>query len=224
MTIDIRFFTHRFFRGRSSQQGVSLIESLIATVLLAFVAISLFPMLHRSVASNISGSDSNQATHHGLSELERLLSLPFDSPVFEMEEAKRLPDHVVENEGAGDRMLMGSFFFDPEAKTDTPPNSKDLTHRIATGEWIADRSTANGLVLWRRTGVLRQYSYADIGEGVIDASNSGQVVSEGHPNLFDSPLKQDALDSQINFREEEITIDSLRAGSPSLRTKLSRAY
>lgn len=211
-------------RRRRSEEGVSLIESLIAAVLLAFVAVSLFPLLHRSVWSNISGSDSNQETHHDLSELERLLSLPFDSPVFEMADSKRMPEFTIESEGTGDRMLMGTFYYDPNAKSDTPASSKDMTHRIATGEWITDRTTANGIVLWKRTSVLREYSYADIGEGVIDASDSGRVVAEGHPNLFDSPLKQDALESQVNFKEEDVTIEGLRAGAPRLQTRLARAY
>lgn len=223
---DVRSLLSRpvFCGRRYSQRGVSLVESLIATALLAFVAIAIFPLLHQSVAANISGSDSNQANHHGISELERLLSLPFDSRVLEMEESKRLNDHTIEPDGDGDRMLLGSFFYDPIAKADTPSGPDELSHRIATGAWIAERDDARGLVLWRRSTVLRQYSYADIGEGVIDTGASGEIVRAGHPNLFDAPLKQDALDSGINFMEEDVTIESLRPGSPTLRTRLARTY
>lgn len=216
--------TFRTSRGRgASAQGVSLVESLIATALLAFVAVSIFPLFHRSVAANISGSDSNQAIHLGLSELERMLSLPFDSRDFAMKEGDRLLEHTIESDGTGDKMLMSELYYDPIAKADPPTDSSDLTHHIATGQWIADPDDAKGIVLWHRRSVIRQYSYADI-SSVIDVANSGQIVSEGHPNLFDSPLKQDALDSQVNFVEEDVTIESERPGAPALRTRLARAY
>jgi hypothetical protein len=208
---------------RPSQQGVSLVESLIATALLAFVAVSIFPLFHQSVTANISGSDSNQAIHHGSSELESLLALPFDSVVFEMEEAKRLPEHEIEADGAGHKMTLSSLFFDPGAKADSPSGPTDKVHHIATGEWIADEDDASGFVLWQRSAVVRQYSYADI-SSVIDASSPGELISAGHRYLFDSPLRQDALDSQINFVEEDVTIESQRPGSPDLRARLTKSY
>lgn len=202
------------------EAGTSLIETLIAAAILLVIAVSLFPMFHRAVANNLSGADASQATQHGRSELEGLFALPIDSPVFDMRDP--LPGHTVDNDGAGDRMTIASLYRDDDANVD--PDASDGAQHLATGAWIADRSAARGLVVWQRTSVIRQYSYADIGEGVIDVNNPGQIVVTGHPQLFDSPLPRDAPGSQVNFREEDVTLNSLRPGVPSVRTRLVRTH
>lgn len=207
---------------RRRQAGTSLIETLIAAAILMVIAISIFPMFHRAVANNLSGADASQATQHGRSQLDGLLALPIDSPIFDLRNP--LVGHTVASDALGDRMTIEDLYWDDQANAEPPAFPGDLTQRLATGAWIADPATAAGLVVWQRTSVIRQYSYADIGEGVIDVSSPTQITVAGHPLLFDSPLPRDAPDSQINFREEDVTLNSLRPGVPSLRTRFVRTY
>lgn len=206
-------------RGRRAQAGMTLIETLIAAGLLAFVAIAIFPLFHRALANNISGSDSNQATQHGRSQLEGLLARPFDSQVFSM--SNKLPEHTIQSEGIGDRMTVEDLYWDPN---DTAPGlPDDPTRHIASGSWISG-TTSTGLIIWRRRTWIRQYAYADIGAGVIDVNDPTRIATQGHPQLFDVPLKRDAPSSQINFREEDVTLTSFRPGTPLFRARMMRTY
>lgn len=208
--------------NRRREAGTSLVETLIAAAILLVIAVSIFPMFHRAVANNLSGADASQATQHGRSQLERLLALPIDSPVFDMRNP--LPGNAVGADALGDRMTLEDLYWDDLANAEPPAFPNDRTRRLATGSWIVDPATAAGLVVWQRTSVVRQYPYADIGEGVIDVNDPTRITAAGHPQLFDSPLARDAPDSQIHFREEDVTLNSLRPGVPSLRTRLVRTY
>lgn len=205
----------------ASEAGTSLIETLIATALMGFIAVGIFPLFHRALANNISGSDSNQASQHGKSELEGLLALPFDSQVFDMNTP--LIEHVVESEGPADKMTLSELYWDSEAYT-RDAVSGETTRHLSSGAWIQDQDAARGLVIWRRRSVVRQYSRTDIADGVIDVQNPDQIVTQGHPQLFDSPLKRDAPESLVNFKEEDVTLESLRPGVPELRMRLMRTY
>lgn len=204
------------------EAGTSLIETLIAAGILLVIAVSIFPMFHRAVANNLSGADASQATQHDRSQLDGLLALPIDSPIFDMKNPQ--PGNTVSNDGTGDLMTIESLYWDDRANAQAPAYPDDPTVRLATGAWIPDPSLAAGLVIWQRTSVIRQYSYSDIGEGVIDVNNPNQITVAGHPLLFDSPLPRDAPDAEINFREEDVTMNSLRPGVPSLRTRFVRTY
>jgi hypothetical protein len=211
-------------RGRRGEAGTSLVETLIAAGILLVVAVSIFPMFHRAVANNVSGGDSSQATQHGRSRVEGLLARSIDNLMFDMKNPAD-PNYLIESEGSGSRMTIENLSqWDDQAKAQPPADPGDLIQHFATGVWVGNGGPTVGLVIWERTTVIRQYSYADIGEGVIDVSNPGQIVAAGHPNLFDSPLASDAPTSQINFREHDVTVSSRRAGVPPMRVRLVRTH
>lgn len=62
-----------------AQAGVSLLEALIALVLLMVVALGLVPVITRSIASNAQGNSSSTATNHARSRMEALLQVRFDA-------------------------------------------------------------------------------------------------------------------------------------------------
>ncbi len=209
------------YENQRPAAGSSLLETLIASAMLLIIAVAIFPMFHRAVDNNISGAESTQAAQHTRTEIEDLFTLPLDSDVFDM--ANPLVGHTVGSAGAtGDEMSLGTFLFDPMANVGTG-DLYDRSYPMAPGSWIVDENTAVGQIRWERTAIIRQYAYSDIAEGVIDASTGNQLVTKGHPLLFDSPLTKDAPDAQIHFREQEVSIESRRVGKPTYKAWFFRS-
>jgi prepilin-type N-terminal cleavage/methylation domain-containing protein len=70
------------------ERGFSLIEVLIASGILLVVALGVLPIFAQAVVNNRAGADYTQATNYAKSELERLYSLPIDSPDLEITETE----------------------------------------------------------------------------------------------------------------------------------------
>ncbi len=206
------------------QGGMSLIEVVIAAALLLVVSMGTMPLLIRSAFNNIRGLDSTQASQHAISGHEGLLVLAVDDRRFDLGDP--LPEHTVQPTatGGGDEMLLGDVYWDRGARA---PSSTAV--RVGDGDWIADPSAAQDLVFWRRRGLIRQYTYADISDGVIDAANPDQLTTLGDARLFDNPLASGAESSSAHFKEQEIQLESQRAGGDnlgagSLRTRIVRTF
>lgn len=98
-------------RGRriSSQAGVSLVEVLIATVLLFFIIMGLVPVFARSAVNNAMGADATQMSNQAKSRLDAVLNSGFNG------EMMTVPD------GADERVTVE--YWDPvlDAFTETVP-------------------------------------------------------------------------------------------------------
>lgn len=204
--------------------GMSLIETVIASAVLLTVSIGTLPLFIRSTFNNVHGLDSTQASQHAISGHESLLVLAVDDRHFDLGDP--LPDHTLRPAaaGAGDEMLLGDVYWDRGARAPSP-----MAVRVGDGDWIADPAAAQDLVFWRRRSVIRQYTYADISDGVIDAANPDQLATLGDARLFDSPLARGAESSSAHFKEQEIQLESQRAGGDdlgagSLRTRIMRTF
>jgi len=208
-------------RHRRGEAGMSLLETLIAGAILAVVAVGLLPIFHRSVWNNISGADASLVTQMVKSEQEELKSLPYDSEVINMSLADPEDPSLRTLPGGGQEMVLSTTVWDPQANA---PVISGYSQTLANGSWITDPATAEGLVVWRRETVVRQYSYADISDGVIDVTTGSSLTTQGHPHLFDTPLPADAPKSQVNFVEQDVSITSLRPGIRGLRVHFLRTY
>ncbi len=62
-----------------SERGFSVVEVLIAALILLFILLGLLPIFTRSAMSNSSGNQYTQITNAAKSELERLMDLPIGS-------------------------------------------------------------------------------------------------------------------------------------------------
>ena len=211
--------------ARRAEAGMSLVEVVFASAILLFIAAGMLPLFLRSGFNNISGSDATQASQHAKSEHDELLVEAIDDPRFDL--ANALPEHTVQasTEGiGGDEMLRTDLFWDEAARATDPDHP-----RVGDGDWIEDPDTGQGLVFWRRRSVIRQYTYADISDGVIDASDPEQLATLGHARLFDRPLRRIADASYSHFREQDVQLESQRAGGEdlgagSLRTRIVRTF
>ncbi len=204
---------------------MSLIEVVFASAILLFIAIGIMPLFIRSSFNNISGGDATQASQHAKSQVENLLTEAIDDRRFNFMDA--LPEHTFQASTVGtggDEMSIGEVFWDDAAKATDPTHAK-----VGDGDWVADPSTAQNLVFWQRGSSIRQYTYADISDGVIDTTNPDQLATLGHGHLFDRPLTRSAEESLGHFREQDVELESRRAGGQDfgvggLRTRILRAF
>lgn len=208
-------------RRRRGEVGFSLLETLIAAAILAVVAVGLLPIFHRSVWNNISGADASLVTQMVKSEQEELKSLPYDAPSINMSLLDPMDPSLRDIAGGGQEMVLSTTVWDPAANA---PVVSGYSQTLANGAWVTDPATAQGLVVWQRETVVRQYSYADISDGVIDVTTGNTLTTQGHPHLFDTPLRADAPKSQVNFVEQDVSITSMRPGIRGLRVHFLRTY
>ena len=72
--------THRSRRPACAPRGFTVIEVLIAAVLLLLIAIGVLPMFTRSMVSNAEGFDHSRVANFARGRAEEFYQLPFDSP------------------------------------------------------------------------------------------------------------------------------------------------
>lgn len=217
----------------SGQEGVSLIEVLIATVIFAIVAVGILPLFLRAMENNISGFDSHQATQHARVDLEGFLTLAVDDPRLDLNDP--LPEHTVQSSSVGaggDEMLLVDRYWDQGARAQVPASSLRTCNlvvgataktvdgdtdciKLGEGDWVAAPAGAKGFVFWQRRSVVRQYTYADISDGVIDQAGT-QLVTLGHAQLFDRPLLSGAPRASAHFKEDTVELKSERSGDASI--------
>lgn len=120
--------------------GFSLVEVLIAALVLLIVLLGVIPLFARSMVNNVMGQDYTAASNFARSELEYYYRLPFNSAELE------IPD--------GQRELVTADCWVP-----TPSDE------LGEGQWvaIADETTeCEAAATWRRVTVIRQHSAAEL--------------------------------------------------------------
>lgn len=63
----------------AAEAGFSLIEALIAALLLLFIVLGVLPLFSRAMMNNIQGNDSSNISNGAVEGFEQLLALPFDN-------------------------------------------------------------------------------------------------------------------------------------------------
>lgn len=66
-------------RPRTSEAGFSLVEGLVAAALLLIVTVGILPLFSRAMQNNAKGNDSTRQANGAVDELERSISMPFNS-------------------------------------------------------------------------------------------------------------------------------------------------
>ena len=64
----------------SPASGFSLVEMLVASLLLIFIVLGIVPLFVRSMANNSGGNTFNQLNNFGKSQVEEIFQLDFDHP------------------------------------------------------------------------------------------------------------------------------------------------
>jgi len=66
-------------RSIKADQGFSLIELLVASVMLVTVLLAIIPLFMRSIQNNSAGNDHTQISNYSKSQVEELFQLDFDN-------------------------------------------------------------------------------------------------------------------------------------------------
>lgn len=127
-----------------AEAGFSLVEVLIAAVLLLFIALGLVPLFGRAISDNAAGSDSSQATNGNRSRMEEALQLPFGNEVLDVPNGQ-LTGEVRDFWTKGSAKIGDAYERWWPSADGTPPADK-------------------GLVLWDRQLVTQQYSMNAFGK------------------------------------------------------------
>lgn len=88
-------------RTPRTERGFSLIEVLIAGVILMVIALGMVPLFTRAIASNVSGFSYTEVSNFARSRAEEFLQYPFNSPrltVAAGDEALEIEDFYSERE------------------------------------------------------------------------------------------------------------------------------
>lgn len=63
----------------AAEAGFSLIEALIAALLLLFIVLGVLPLFSRAMMNNLQGNDASNISNGAVEGFEQLLALPFDN-------------------------------------------------------------------------------------------------------------------------------------------------
>lgn len=154
---------------RDREAGFSLIEAMIAALLLLVIALGLIPVFSRSIVDNSSGHDATQASNHGKTRLEALIQAPFNN------QSLAVP--------AGQPFL--------ETTDSWAQGNPDEVGDASEG-WWPGVPTDRGTVLWQRTTRVSQYSISDLDDGVLDNPQPGGA----QPTFVHLKMVEVVLDSQ----------------------------
>lgn len=131
-------------RTSARQAGFSLVESLVAALILLFIALGLIPLFARSLRDNTSGADSTQASNHGKAKLEEYLQIPFNNQAVDLAPAST-STVAGESWAQGDAAQVGD----------------------ADEGWWAGAPSGRGRLLWSRQTTVRQYGISDLDDGKL---------------------------------------------------------
>lgn len=132
------------------QAGFSLVESLVAALILLFIALGLIPLFARSLRDNTAGNDSTQASNHGKAKLEEYLQLPFNNQAVELAPASTSAV-AADSWAQGDVAQLGD----------------------ADEGWWPGAPATHGRLLWSRQSTVRQYGITDLDDGKLGSPLPG---------------------------------------------------
>ncbi len=126
-----------------SEAGMSLVEVVLASLILLLIAIGILPMFTRSMASNVAGSDSTYVSNMATERTEEFLQLNFDA------EPLRLAD------GATSRVYNEVYIRDY-------PSADSSDYEEVWMDGTLAQVPAEDRPLWTRVTTVRQYSITDL--------------------------------------------------------------
>jgi type II secretory pathway pseudopilin PulG len=80
--------------ARHGEAGFSLIEGMIAALILLFVILGVVPLMSQSLLNNLQGNDSTQQAQAAIDAAERFSSVPFNSEEYQVPAGSTSVDFV----------------------------------------------------------------------------------------------------------------------------------
>lgn len=224
-------YRHERFSTLRRQSGMSLVELLIASVILAIVFVGIVPLFGRAIMSNKQGADSSRMAAFLNTSIESINQISINYSTFntnfltadeldEMDQedesglaskyedrARPIPASVIGNQYTA----LPTTFWSRGAR-DSITNADAY---VGDESWVSGSglSSAEGEVLWLRDIYLYNYYLADVHIGTIDVGSQSTLVQLGHPKLFDSPVAYDE-NSKPDIREVRVIVRAGSAATP----------
>jgi prepilin-type N-terminal cleavage/methylation domain-containing protein len=124
------------------EQGLTLPEVLVASLLLLIIAVSVLPLFSQAMVNNQAGADSTSVANYARSRIEEFYQLQFNADLLTIT-------------AGSERVIQDYYSFaDEEWKDGAEP---------------ADDSDP---ALWTRTTTIRQYGNTSITDGVVTADEA----------------------------------------------------
>lgn len=140
----------------SHQQGLSLIEVLIAMALLSVIAIGVLPLFMRSIADRNRGWEATEVSHFAQSELESFLATPYEA------------DALVLETGSDEKITRQVWTEGSDTKFGDPLEG-----------WVSSaNATGRGQVRWTRNTYIRWYQLDDLGTPLSGSAKSDVDIKE----------------------------------------------
>ncbi|HEX2252749.1 MAG TPA: prepilin-type N-terminal cleavage/methylation domain-containing protein [Thermoanaerobaculia bacterium] len=165
--------------------GFSILEVLIAVVVLSLIAMMILPLLSRSAEMNLFGRESTEVVNRALGSHEQMAMLPFGHALLEVTSGteNRVEEVWVpaaQTEVAGERRVHG-----------------------AGGEWKLESELATGeRPLWRRAMTVRQHQLTDLTNDPIDDQQLDEPLPGGTDPIF------------VHLKVVDVEIEGERSGGP----------
>jgi prepilin-type N-terminal cleavage/methylation domain-containing protein len=165
--------------------GFSILEVLIALVVMSMIALMVLPLLSRSAEMNLFGRESTEVVSRSLGSHEQMAMLPFAH------------DRLAVT--AGTETVVEEVWV-PAAQSPIPG---ERPVQGAGGEWKLESDLATGeRPLWRRNLTVRQHQLTDLTNDPID----DQVLDEPLPGGTDPIV--------VHLKVVDVEIESERGGGP----------
>jgi type II secretory pathway pseudopilin PulG len=129
---------------RRAAAGFSLVEAILASLILLVVALGVLPLFTRAMASNFSGAESTSLSNMATTRAEELYQLPFAHP------------DLIVPVGTTERAIV-EVWTAPLPDDPSPPAGRDGYWREADPTAVSD-----ALVQWTRRTRVRQFNINDL--------------------------------------------------------------
>ena len=156
---------------------MSLLEVLIATAVMLVIALSILPLLLRSLANNHRGAEATQVSAFATAQLDELLQMPFDKG------SLVIGDGVSEKAWV-ERQLLSAAVETPQLIAQTPNE-----------RWQTDDATAGEVVQWERSVQIQQFSLSDIEADPVSGISS-----------LDTPLTGNTAAELVHLKQVEVRV------------------
>lgn len=221
----------------AGHRGMSLIEVLIASLVIFFIFLSILPLFARAKASNRRGADASKMAGFIQSGIEAANQQvvnhnSFAGDLQNHDELQDVADQAA-GESGGDPLTAKALPLDHDFYYGTENYNGRPTSFYGTGPrdsytqadkylgdegWLtrAEAEAEQGNILWLRDSAFFGYGFSDVHSGTISVTSSGvapTVTVVGDPRRFDNPLLWDDTKAP-DITEIRLIVRSAVSASP----------
>ena len=174
---------NRTIGHRRNQSGFSLIEVLMAMVLLVVVVAGLLPLFSRSVIQNVEGREATQSTNLGLSQTEDRRQLAFNN--FQMDLT------------AGTQLQVMDYW------------DQGNPNKLGDEQWVTTAPTTT-IAPWNRTTTIQQFGIGRPTDADLDgiADTIPGLEDTDLDGVFDNPLAFGSPPESIHMKLIDVQIQA----------------